>query len=243
MPVWGLWQQNIAPQNILNDSEVLSWAAKWAGEEECYYSSLRIAGHTPAGKKRMLQEIHDMIDEADAIVTFNGDKFDLKILNQEFLLAGLSPPSPFKSVDLLKTMKKRFRFVSNKLSYLLKRFNLSDKIDNPGMEMWLACMTKGHSQYDEMWDIMETYNVGDVYSTEELHDYILPWITPYPNRNLYDGEGTCPKCGGKHLQKRGMHVTKALKYQRWQCQDCGDWFRTAKAEPRDVPPADRLIAV
>lgn len=241
--VWGLWGQNINPHNILNESEILSWAAKWHEEDDCYYSSLRMVGHTPAGKKRMLKEIHDMLDEAEVVVTFNGDRFDLKILNQEFLMAGMAPPSPFKSVDLLKTMKKKFRFTSNKLSYLLKRFKLTSKVENAGMAMWFACMDKNHPDYDTMWDNMEEYNVGDVFSTEELHDFLLPWIPNYPNRNLYDGEGVCPKCGHDHVQSRGFHVTKALKYKRYQCMGCGDWLRAGKAEPRDVPQDERMVAI
>ena len=72
-----------------------------------------MVGHTPSGKKKMLKEIHAMLDEADVVVTFNGDKFDLKILNQEFLMAGLGPASPYKSVDLYKVVKRKFRFTSN----------------------------------------------------------------------------------------------------------------------------------
>lgn len=236
-----MFGQNIPFQNIINESELLSWAAKWHGDEECYYSSLRMVGHTPAGKKKMLKEVHAMLDEADVVVTFNGDKFDLKILNQEFLMAGLGPASPYKSVDLYKVVKRKFRFTSNKLGYLLRRFNLQRKLDNPGIDMWIACMTKGHAEYSSMWDIMEEYNVGDVFATEELYDFLLPWIPNHPNRTLYDGTGACPVCGGNHIQRRGVHVSKSLKYRRFQCMDCGQWLRATRAEPRDVPLGEQLV--
>ncbi len=236
-----MFGQNIPFQNIINESELLSWAAKWHDEDECHYSSLRMVGHTPAGKKRMLKEIHAMLDEADVVVTFNGDKFDLKILNQEFLMAGLGPASPYKSVDLYKVVKRKFRFTSNKLGYLLRRFGLRHKLDSQGIETWIACMTKGHPEYSEKWDVMEEYNVGDVFSTEELYDYLLPWIPNHPNRNLYDGAGACPVCGGTHIQRRGFHTSKSLRYRRFQCTDCGQWLRASRAEPREIPLTEQMV--
>ena len=31
--VWGLWKQNVSLTNLLGESEVLCWAAKWEGED------------------------------------------------------------------------------------------------------------------------------------------------------------------------------------------------------------------
>lgn len=238
--MWGIWNQNVNLSNITGESEILSWAAKWYGEDECHYSSLRIAGHTEAGKKRMLKEVHKLLDEADVVVTFNGDKFDLKILNQEFLLAGLTPPSPYKSIDLLKVMKRKFRWTSNKLSYILKRLGLGEKTPHEGIEMWLTCMNKGVEGYHKAWDTMEEYNVNDVFKTEELYDRVLPWIPNHPNRNLYTEGNGCPKCGSNHIQRRGTTTTKAMIYNRYQCMGCGDWLRSAKGT-NPVPLSERLV--
>lgn len=218
----------------------MSWAAKWHGEEECYYSSLRMTGHSPAGTKRMLKEIHTMMNEADVVVGYNQDKFDIKILNKEFLLHGLTPPAPYKSIDLLKVVKRRFRWTSNKLDYIAQRLGLGKKVAHPGMQMWLDCMNKNSANYTEAWDSMEEYNVGDVYLTEALYDKLLGWIPNHPNRNLYqEGEG-CPVCGGTHIQSRGTARLKSLSYKRYQCMTCAQWLRSVKAEPRDNLE-DRLI--
>lgn len=240
--VWQLFNNhNIPITNITGESEILSWAAKWHGEDECHYSSLRIAGHTPAGRKKMLKEIHNMMDEADAIVTFNGNAFDLKVLNKEFLLNGLTAPAPYRSIDLYQAVRRKFRWTSNKLDYVCKRLGLGGKTNHPGISMWLSCMDKHSTNYKESWDSMEEYNVNDVFMTEALYDAIVGWIPNHPNHALYDGEVVCPKCGGKHLQSRGHAYTTAYKYRRYQCKDCGGWARSSKREPLDLE--ERLVQV
>jgi uncharacterized protein YprB with RNaseH-like and TPR domain len=152
--LWGLFNQNIPIGNIRGESEVLCWSAKWHGDEECEYSSLRMTGHSAAGKRRMLKEIHSLLDKADAVVTYNGNGFDLKILNKEFLLQGMAPPAPYKSIDLLAVMRRRFRWTSNKLDYVVKQLGIGQKTKHAGMDMWLTCMTKGSEGYTEAWDMM-----------------------------------------------------------------------------------------
>lgn len=216
--VWGLFNQNISINQITGNSEVLTWAAKWHGSEEVIYSTL---GMTT--KRKMLKQLYKLLEEADAVVTYNGDRFDLKIVNQEFLLMGWAPPTPYRSIDLLKTMRNRFRGTSNKLDYWLKRLKLGQKVQHRGHQMWLDCMNGDKAAFEEMAE----YNVGDVVELEKLYDRILPWITNHPNRNLYTENIVCPTCGGGKFQKRGFHYTNAGKYQRYQCTSdgCGDWFQ------------------
>lgn len=228
--VWGLWNQNININQIHGNSEVLSWAAAWKGDQYVHYASLRT--HT---KEEMLREIFEMINEADAVVTYNGDRFDLKILNQEFALMGLATPAPYKSVDLIKTMKKQFRGTSNKLAYWLDRFNLPAKKEHRGYQLWLDCMDGKASAFKEL----EEYNIGDITSLEALYERILPWISNHPNVSLHTGKACCTKCGSSKYQKRGFQYTKSCIYQRFQCTDCGSWFQ----EPTNVGSKDKMIQV
>lgn len=223
--VWGLWNQNININAIQGNSEVLSWAAAWHGADHVEYSSLGMTS-----KKNMLKEIYTLLEEADVVITYNGDRFDLKILNQEFMLMGWTPPAPYKSLDLLKTMKSRFRGTSNKLDYWLKRLGLGQKVEHRGYQLWLDCMNKVAGAYEEM----ETYNIGDVVQLEKLYDRVLPWIKNHPNRSVYEDSLVCPTCGGNHFQSRGFTTVSSLRYRRFQCQadGCGTWFRATKSEPR-----------
>jgi hypothetical protein len=231
--LWGLFNQNIPIGNIRGESEVLCWSAKWHGDEECEYSSLRMTGHSAAGKRRMLKEIHSLLDKADAVVTYNGNGFDLKILNKEFLLQGMAPPAPYKSIDLLAVMRRRFRWTSNKLDYVVKQLGIGQKTKHAGMDMWLTCMTKGSEGYTEAWDMMEEYNVNDVFLTEELYDKVEGWIHNPVNHSAAANAHVCPYCGGKHLHKRGNAISNTLVYKRFQCQTCGGWSRAKIADKSD----------
>lgn len=37
--VWGLWQQNVGTNQLLEASEVMCWAAKWYGEKDVAFMS------------------------------------------------------------------------------------------------------------------------------------------------------------------------------------------------------------
>lgn len=219
--VWGLWNQNLSIDKIIGNSEVLTWAAAWEGSDEIMYSSRGFAS-----KKSMLKDIYNLLEEADVVVTYNGDRFDLPVLNMEFLLQGWTPPAPYKSVDLLKTMKKRFRGSSNKLDYWLKRLGLDQKSKHRGHQMWLDCMNGDKAAFEEM----SQYNRDDVDRTEQLFQKIRPWIVNLPNLATVSEDGfACPACGSKHLHNRGTRTTKTHTYERYRCVDCGHWSRATQA--------------
>lgn len=220
--VWGLFKQNVALNQIMGNSEVLTWVAKWHGDKDT------IDGHLMRdGKKRMLRKMHRLLTEADAVVTWNGNGFDLKVLNAEFLLAGLNPPSPFRSIDLLATARRKFRFTSNKLDYVAQRLGLGSKVKHRGHDMWMDCMARKREAFDEML----TYNTMDVILLERIYDRLLPWVPNHPNRNNYGEHHVCPKCGSEKHQRRGYAITSTRRYARMQCLGCGTWFRSTDCEP------------
>jgi len=231
--VWGLWKQNVGLPQILDSGYVLCWAAKWLDEEEVIFSSVH---HD--GREDMLLQIHTLMDEADAVVHYNGTKFDVPTLNKEFLLEGLTPPSGFKEVDLLKTARSKFRFPSNKLDYISNALGFGKKVKHIGHELWIQCMA-GEAV---AWKQMKEYNIHDVVLLERVYKKLLPWIKGHANRSLYSEDSlVCPSCGGKHYHKRGYQYTQTCKYQRYQCSDCGGWFRdTTNIGPK---AGDKFVGV
>ena len=212
----------------MGNSEVLTWAAGWHGDDLVYHADCY-----NLTRRQMLKQIYDLIDEADVVVTYNGDKFDLKILNQEFMLQGWTPPAPYKSIDMLKIMKRSFRGTSNKLDYWLKRLGLGGKIEHRGYSLWLDCMAKKPEAFEEMIE----YNIGDVVQLEKLFDRVRPWIHNLPSLIVFDDEGgKCPHCGSVKYQNRGWYMTKTLRYKRHKCsnQNCGRWFRSRKSTPLET---------
>lgn len=217
--VWGIWQQNIGINQLIESSSVLCWAAKWYGEDEIMFDSV-----FDSRERTMLKRVHKLLDQADAVLHYNGTKFDIPTLNKEFLKYGLNPPAPFKQIDLLRTARSAFRFPSNKLDYVARQLKLGAKTQHKGHELWIGCMENDSAS----WEIMREYNINDVVLLEKVYNKLKPWVKGHANLSVHSGEEVCPKCGSNHYQKRGLAVTHAGKYQRFQCRDCGAWFRDNK---------------
>lgn len=219
--VWGIFKENIPLARLIESGYVMCFSAKWYNSDEIIFDAV-----WKSGTEKMLQRIHALMDEADAIIHYNGNRFDIPTLNREFLTNGLPPPSPAKQIDLYLTVKKHFRFVSNKLDYVAQQLGVGKKHDT-SFELWIGCM---HGD-KEAQRIMEEYNINDVVILEEVYNKLKPWVKNHANYGLYNDDGlVCPNCGGNHYQKRGFAFTHAGKYQRYQCSGCGNWFRTKKAE-------------
>ena len=219
---WGIWQENIPIDRLIDSSVLLCYTAKWAGERQVIFDSSYKSSHYD-----MLTGLHKLLDEADAVVTYNGDKFDLKVVNKEFLVNGFPPPSPSKSVDLYKTVKDNFRFVSNKLTYICEHLGLGSKI-NTNFKLWVDCMNND----PKAWKHMEKYNKHDVALLEELFETIKPWVKSLPNYSVLNQDDCCPRCGSHDFQSRGYSYTRAGKYTRYQCNECFGWFRGNKTQAK-----------
>lgn len=171
----------------------------------------------------MIKGIHELLNECDATVTYNGINFDHKHLNAQFLLHKLKPPAPYKTIDLLRTMKGRFKFPSNKLDYITRRLNIGKKTEHQGMELWQKCMAGNKAA----WRTMREYNENDVLIMEEVYKAVLPWIKSHPNMNLLSEDRCCSTCGSHSLQKRGNSISSVGTYQRYQCLTCGSWSQSS----------------
>ena len=224
---WGLFDQNISHKHIVEDGYTLCYAAKWYGSNDVIFDSVH-----KSGMKKMLSGVHDLLSEADAVITYNGQSFDIPVLNKEFLVHKMGPPAPYKQIDLYRVVKATFRFDSKKLDYVSKRLGYEGKVVNRGMDMWRDCMS-GNA---ESWAEMEAYNRADIRELEGVYEDVRPWIRVHPNAGLYDEPGlpVCPNCGSGHLQRRGYAHTPVQKYARYQCMDCRKWMRdTLKELPRE----------
>jgi len=161
--VWGLKDQNISLNQIVKDWSVMAYGAKWLGEKKVYYQDTR---HDRDDKK-VLQGIWKLLNEADIVITQNGQSFDGPKLNSRFILNGMQPPSPYKHLDTYRIVKRVMEFTSNKLEYLTDKLCTKYKKLHhhafPGMSLWSECL-KGNMK---AWEEMKTYNIHDVLSTED----------------------------------------------------------------------------
>jgi uncharacterized protein YprB with RNaseH-like and TPR domain len=215
--MWSIWDQTISLNQIKQDWFVISWAAKWADSNEVMYMDQRNARNVENDKK-LLQGIWKLLDEADIVVTQNGQAFDQKKLYARFAINGLKPPSGFKHYDTKKIASKHFAFTSNKLEYLSDKLNKKyKKIKNSGFTLWTRCLAGDQ----DAWKEMEKYNKYDVLALEELYTTLRAW-EPKVNYSVYsdDTDQVCV-CGSDSLKKKGYAYTAIAKYQRYVCNDCG----------------------
>lgn len=216
--VWGLWQQNVSLSQLVDSSYTMCFSAKWLGEDDVLFSSVY---HD--GEEDMLAKLWALLDNADAVVHYNGTKFDIPTCNKEFILNEMEPPSPYHQIDLLKVARSKFRFPSNKLDYVAKALGLGQKVKHIGHELWVNCMAED----PVAWKQMKEYNIGDVTLLEKVYKRMLPWISRHPNHGLYtnDDYPVCPNCGGRHIVKKGVETTLTMAYQRFKCKECGTNIR------------------
>jgi DNA polymerase elongation subunit (family B) len=227
--VWGIWQQNVGLSQLLESSYTMCYSAKWLDDEQVYFDSVQ-----KSEAKSMLEGIHGLLEQADAVVHYNGTKFDMPTLNKEFIIHKMNPPPPIKQIDLLRVVKSQFRFPSNKLDYVAQRLSLGKKKDHEGHILWVKCMNGDK----KAWKTMEAYNIQDVILLEKLYKKLLPWIKQPINLNIMkDRNGfNCPTCGKNHLISKGFSYTTTGAYQRYQCKACGAF----SVDKRSVIPHAKL---
>lgn len=220
--VWSMYKvDNISSSQLVEHGEMICFAVKWLDKDESYFYSVY---HD--GKETMVSALRDLLDLADIVVTYNGNKFDLPIVNTEMLMLDLDPPSPYKSLDLYLTIKSTFRFPISKLEYVLKHLGLKNKENSGGFETWKMCMLGDH----DAWQQMMIYNLADIAVLQELYHKVRGWIPRHPSYSGYMQSHVCPNCGSDKLERRGFSHTQTSRYQRWQCKNCGKWSRSTHRE-------------
>ena len=218
--LWSLWQHGIGLNQLVSDWYILSFTAKWADSDELIYRDIRNE-YDSESDASLIQDLWDLLDEADFVVGHNVRKFDLKKINSRFLLNGLEKPSTYRTIDTLLVAKALCGFTSNKLEYLTdklcKKYKKSKHTKFPGHKLWDECL-KGNP---EAWAEMEEYNKFDVLSNQELYEIFMPWDDKLPNFDLYvDG-----LLDMSVWVEDGFHYTNLGKYQRYRHKETGQQRR------------------
>jgi len=220
--VWEMYNvDSISSSQLVEPRDMLCFAAKWLDEDRIIFASTYHNGYSA-----MIRILHELLDQADIVMTYNGNKFDIPVVNTCLIMEGFKPPSPYKSLDLYPVIRSTFRLPLNKLEHVLKHFGLTKKQDAGGFETWKKCLANDPAA----WEQMKTYNIQDIESLQELYFFVRPWIPRHPSFAGYTQSHVCPNCGSNNLERRGYSFTQVSKYQRWQCKNCGKWSRSTHRE-------------
>lgn len=230
---WGTHEQDVI--KVVQDWCILSFACKWVGEKKTEVYALpdfNLYKKDPNNDIELVKKLHEKFNEADVLLAQNGDAFDVKKVNARFLYHGMTPPSPYSTIDTLKIARKAFNLTSNKLGYIGQYIGLGGKEDTGGFKLWDDCLNGDMSA----WKKMKLYNKRDVELLEQIYYRLLPWIkSPILGAYSTDGSTVCPYCTSKNIQKRGFAATRSQWYQQYWCKDCNGWFRGRASIGRFVP--------
>ena len=216
--VWRMFKENIAPIQLIQPHDILCVGTKWMDEKK-----VNMYTEWEHGRREMLSKVLEEINEAEALVTYNGDRFDLKHLMTGFIKEGLAAPPPVASIDLYKFTRNKTQFMSKRLDFVAQELGLGAKLAHSGFQLWIDVMNGDVSAQKKM----EKYCAQDVRLTEKLYHKLKGYIPNHPSFGFTTPEG-CPTCGSARTQRRGLYHTRVYQWQRHQCTDCGSWFKTTQ---------------
>ena len=176
-------------------------------------------------EKRLLRDVSIRLLDSDVWLTHYGTWYDIPFINSRLLYHKLPilPPN-YAHLDTWKISRNRLKLRNNRLITISEFLGTADEKNAIKPEQWLRSLG-GHRP-------SMTYIVDhcrrDVLVLEEVYQRLKPLVLDHPNRGLIDGRGGCGVCGDQKLQKRGYHITRTRKYQRFQCTACGSWSKGTK---------------
>lgn len=209
--VWKMWDENISPEQLIDNGGMLCFCAHFDGEPEWQFYS-----RWKDGQVGMAKAAKRLLEAADAVVTYNGDKYDLPKIQGEILLAGLTPPPPPTSIDVLKAVKK-FGFVMNRLAFIGPLLGAGKKVAHHGFGLWKDVLAGDAAAQATM----RRYCIQDVKVLKTVYHRIRPFITKHPH--MGESKRECGNCQSNKVQSRGFRRTKTYQIQRVQCVACGAW--------------------
>lgn len=227
---FGRFKQFISPKQVIQEPYMLTFAGKWLHNPAIFSRKLtdypEEFSNDFRSDKKLIEDLWQVLDECDVFVAHNA-RFDRGWANQRFAFYGMHPPSPYITIDTLAGLKESFSLPSNALEAACNYFELdSRKLSNGGAELWRRCMEGDPEAFEEM----ETYNIGDIPTLEELYLTVRPWMKRHPNIALFHPDQSvmrCVRCGSDDLvEEEGKTAQTFLsKFKVYRCQGCGSCAR------------------
>jgi DNA polymerase elongation subunit (family B) len=223
--IWSLDTKYVNKSQILRDWYLLAYSCKWLYDEKVYSGILTPEEAIAGNDKRLCQEMYNFLDEANIIISYNGNAFDILKINTRFLINGIQPPSYYKSIDVYQTISRNFSFASKSLDFVTYKLELSRKKESGGIELWKKSMAGDANALTEL----SIYNIQDSKILEELYLQIRPWIRNHPSIGMWHDstEPMCGYCGSTNLEYiSNLYSTPSGLYFSFRCLDCHGIGRT-----------------
>lgn len=211
---FGMRPKWISPDKIVEPSRMICWGAKWVGKPK---KTFRSEHHH--SREKMLADLWDMLDKAEAVVSWNGINFDSKQIRREFFEAEMPLPRPWKEIDLFRA-SKQFMLESHSMRHFNERFGLSQKVQHSGFDLWRRCLAGDPAA----WAEMKEYQLGDIDATEAAYHRFAGYLPSHPHIGAIDAAGTgllCNQCGSDDLTPNGTTRAQVIDSRLYRCGHCG----------------------
>lgn len=213
------YQTSITYDQIIKPSAIICICYKWQGSNKVHHLTW-----DKGCDKKMVKDFYKIIEEADEVVSHNGDKFDLKWIRTRFLLYGFVGMPEIKSIDTLKISRSKFKFPSNRLDAIGKFLGFGGKYDTGGIQLWHDIIQK--NSRSAMSKMVE-YCKRDVDLLEKVFLKLEGYAKPKTHVAVFAGgdKADCPYCAGTNIKikDRAISSTGAVKV-RMTCKDCEKYY-------------------
>jgi DNA polymerase elongation subunit (family B) len=209
------FKTSIGYEQVIKDSAIICICYKWQGSDKVHHLTWDKGDDTT-----MMDKFYKVIEDADEVVTHNGDKFDIKWIRTRFLLHGYSSMPELKSIDTLKISRSKFKFQSNRLDAIGKQLGFGGKKDTGGIQLWHDIIQRNSRK---AMNDMVAYCKRDVELLEKVFLKLEGFAKPKTHLAVFSGgdKADCPYCGSEHIGIKERTVSSAGQIKcRMYCFDC-----------------------
>jgi hypothetical protein len=193
---WKRWKTNIYQEQVVSESYILTYSAKWLGDDNIIFGFLE--------EKEVKKE---------------------NFINARLAYHNMTPPSPYRIIDTLRIARNNFKFPSNALDSLCKYLGIEGKTDNNGFATWRGFLNYDEECVKTMIDYNcnDVIILENLYLKLRAFDKSHPNIQVYSEINL---NITCPCCGSEDVDKTDkLFYTSVSAFPTFVCLNCGKRFR------------------
>lgn len=228
-----MYKTTITPDRHLKHWFIICSGWQWEGSKTIHNVSLldnqKLFKKDFTNDLHVVQTMHKVLSEADAIIGHNVAKFDLKKFNARAIYHKLGPIKPLVIVDTLKMARKYFKFTFNRLGAIGEYLGIGGKI-KVDASVWLQCLNGDPKAIKQL----VKYNKQDIRLTRQVYKALAPYCTTALNYSVFDPEAAdlhCPRCSSTRLNLDGWRYTETRRYRGYKCGECGARPRAIKADP------------
>lgn len=220
---------------------ILCFSYKWLGSDKVNSHWMTPQEIEDNDDSRLACILFDLYEEADAVVGYNLQGFDDKVVQTRALACGLGKLPSVKKLDPYLQAKKKLRLPSNSLDNVCAYFGLPQKTAT-SMELWIRVQAGDVQAMKEM----VSYCENDVEVLVNVYNLLqgLGNVNTDYNAALYynDNVVRCRTCGSSDVEVTGRNITtSASVFQEVRCNNCGSVHRVRQSNTTKEKRKNLLI--